>query len=320
MAMLAHPSFPLELLAEGVASVAPDGVLTAQNGAMRSLLAASGGDTLSALVVDAADRARLDTGAAVVVAVGGRPFELVLHGDTAARWCVARDVAARERVEAVELAAARLRLLAGQAASIVHDFNNLLGSTVGLASLLVTNTANADERRLLEELQRGSQRTATLVRGLARLLQLTPRRWQTVPVTDLVDEATALVRRIAVMQSTAWETTGATQLPPIRVVPAEVSQQLVQGFVTALDRRPQRVVVDATTLPLALAGGRQRPCVRVRVAATDCALADGFEAAEGVSWHPLAALVMARMGGALDVTATAGELTIDYVWPAAGTA
>ena len=46
------PPFPFEALAEAVATVAADGVLSAHNAAMRSLLAGCGGTSLATLPLD----------------------------------------------------------------------------------------------------------------------------------------------------------------------------------------------------------------------------------------------------------------------------
>lgn len=316
MAMPEPAPFPFETLTEAVASVDADGALSPHNEPMRSLLAACGGGaSLASLPLDAGARALLAAGDRITALIGGQPFELGLHG-TDRRWLLARDVGDRERAEASELAATRVRLLGRLAASIVHDFNNLLGSAMGLASMLVSNTSDPGERRLLEELQAGSQRSATLARGLARLLQVAPRQWRQTAAGDLVDEALAVVRRIATMQSVPIETRVAAGLPPIRVVADEVLQLLLHSLIAVLGRRPRRVFVDVTLQRRVLGAGRERACVGVRVLAEGCESPFDQEAAPGDAWQPKGALAMSRMGGELAVAATADQTTIDYVWPA----
>ncbi|MBL8730295.1 MAG: hypothetical protein JNM25_17895 [Planctomycetes bacterium] len=310
------PPFPFEALAEAVATVAADGVLSAHNAAMRSLLAGCGGTSLATLPLDATAQQRLAAGERVPAMFGGRAFELCLHEAGGGRWLCARDVHDRERAETSELAAARVRLLGRLAGSVVHDLNNLLGSAMGLAAMLVPATKDPADRQLLEELQRGSQRSATMASALARLLKATPRQWQQVAVTDLVAEALSVCKRIATQHDVEVVPSMATDLPPIRVVAAEATQVLLQGLVAALGRAPGRLHVQAAREPIAIAGGRPRTCVRVRFAAEACRrpVADPREPA--AEWQARAALVLARAGGELTVAASADAATIAYVWPA----
>ncbi len=312
--------FPFEALAEGMAAVAADGTLTAKNAAMRSLLAACGARSLSTLPLDAAVRAQLDAGAVACTTIDGRTFELRLHGAGERRWLCALDVGDCEHRVASELAAARSRLLGQLAGSIVHDLNNLLGSALGLASLLTPMATDPADRRLLDELQAGAQRGATLARAVARLLKVGPRQWQQVAVTGLVDEALAIAGRAAMARNVELAVTVAEGLPTIRVVATEAAQMLLHGLVALIDAAPLRVAVDVSAQRHAVGGGRERACVRVRLAAEGCRRGFGSGEAAPLDWQALAALALRRAGGELTIDTAADAATIDYVWPAAASA
>jgi hypothetical protein len=269
---------------------------------------------------DALAHARLTAGDRVMATIGGRTFELCLHGGADGRWLCARDVHDRERAETSELAAARVRLLGRLSGSIVHDLNNLLGSAMGLASVLVPATEHAADRRLLDELQRGAQRCATMAGALARLLKVGPRQWQQVVVADLVAEAIGVARRVAVLQNVDLVPSIAVDLPLVHLVAAEATQVLLQGWMAVLARLPRRLLVTVTAHRQAIGGGRERDCVRVRCVAEGCQQRPADASAPASEWQLPAALVMGRAGGELTVAATADTATIDYVWPAATSA
>lgn len=314
-------SFPFEALAEGLAAVAVDGALTAQNASMRALLAACGdGSTacrsLRQLPLDDAQRALLDGGAAAALVVAGGEHELSLHGSGEQRWLCAREVDGLGGGVASTLAAARARQLGRLAGTIAHDLNNLLGSAMGLASLLAPVLTDAADRRLLDEMQTGAQRGATMARALARLLKLGPRQRRVVSVGDLVDEVVAICTRVANLRRVEFAVHLAEPLPPIRVVAAEATQAVLHGTVALLEAVPQRVDVTAERLRHAPGGGRERDCVRVRVRAGHCTQAVGSGDATPADWQAMARLAMRAAGGDLLTTTSAAGSVIDYVWPA----
>lgn len=312
-------SFPFEVLAAGVASVAADGELLARNEAMRALLAGcgEGGGTcrsLRTLPLDAAQRGRLEAGEPVALALHGGEHELQLVGSGDGRWLCAHPVG--EGGGSSRLAAARARHLGRLAGAIAHELNNLLGSAMGLASLLAPVVSTAADRQLVDELQRGAQRGGTLARALARLLKVGPRQRQAVPLSTLVDEMIAVCNRSAHMRQVELAVHVAASLPRIRVVAAEAVQAMMHGKIALLDAGARRVVVTADALTLPLGGGRERECVRVRVRGEDCAQPVGSGDATPVDWFMMAQLAMRSVGGDVAIVATPDGSAIDYVWPA----
>jgi signal transduction histidine kinase len=312
--------FPPDLLAEGVAAVGGDGDLSAPNAAMRSLLTACGDGSavksLAALPIDAAAQAQLQAGDAVCASLGGREWELRLHGTGERRWLCARDIDDRQRAETMAMAAARVRLLGRVAGSIVHDLNNLLGSAMGLASLLGPLASDPTDQRLIEEMQRGVQRGADLARALARMLKAMPRQWVVAAPGKLVEEAMVVSVRAAGAQGVELTSAVAEQLPSVRVVAAEVTQALLHGILALVDTSPRRIVVEARAERRAVADGRERTCAVVRLVATGCARAIRADAASSSDWQTSATLLQRRAGGDLVVASSAHTCTIDYVWPA----
>jgi signal transduction histidine kinase len=300
--------FPFEALTDGVAQVDADGSLRPQNDAMRALLAAWSPDADQLLQLVAGERLQ--------VVAAGREHELccVAHGDR--RWLVARAIDGAERAAAAEFAAARVRQLGDLAASIAHDLNNLLGSAMGLASVLEASTTDAAERRLIGELQRGAARGATMTRGLARMLKVGPRQRVVVAAADLVDEVLALGHRSASQHQAEFTVRAAADLPGIRVVAAEATQALLHGIVALIEAGGRRIAVEADAIDVAVAGGRERRCLRVRVSA---ACPPPPATSTPAAWQAMATLALRRMGGDFVAAVDAGGCRFDYVWPAVAT-
>lgn len=297
-------SFPFEALADGVAHVEADGAFTPCNASMHALLAAWS--------PDAARRERLLAGDPLRVSADGRHYDLRCTGE----WLVARAVHGGEQAEVARFAAARVRLLGDLAGSIAHDLANLLGSAMGLAAMLESNAGSDADRRLILELQQGATRGAAMTRALARMLKRSPRERVVVAVAELVAGACGLASRAAAARRTGLAVEVAPDLPSVCVVADEAQQALMLGIVALIDAAPGRVGVTAQQVRAAIAGGRERACVRVRVAADACTRPIGGEAAPA-GWQLTAALLLAGVGGELTRASEGDRCVLDYVWPAA---
>ncbi|MBX3464702.1 MAG: hypothetical protein KF830_16150 [Planctomycetes bacterium] len=304
----ASATFPFEALAEGIATLGADGTLQPCNAAMRALLAVWSPSP--------DERARLAGGAPVTVHAEDRTCVVrcaAAHGTT---WVVAQ--APDSDTVPAALAAARVRALGELAGSLAHELNNLFGAAMGTAAMLEANAADAADRRLAGELQRGAARGAVVARTLVRLLVATPRQRRDIAAAELVEGAVALCARAAAQKGVELRVAVAADLPPVRCLVDEASQALVQGLLGLLAQGARRLAVEVAACVAAAGGGRARPCVRVRIAAEAVAPATATPGLDG--WRDLAALVLRRAGGDLVVAATPTGCQVDYLWPVAGRA
>ncbi|MBL9079753.1 MAG: hypothetical protein JNL08_19785 [Planctomycetes bacterium] len=300
--------FPFDALREGVAAVAGDGAFAPQNDCMRRLLAA--------WTPTDAERRQLAAGHALRIAVDGREHVLRRAGD----WLLAMPAdAVDDRAVAAQFAAARARQLGSMASSIAHDLANVLNAAMGFAALADATTQDPAERRLIGELQRGATRGAALARALARMLQGRARERAAVAVGDLIDGVCALATRAAQGRKIALAVAPATGLPPVRVVAAEAQQALLLGLGALLDTAPQRIDIAATAERRAVAGGRERACVCVRLAASGCTAPVGAGASDP-DWQTTTSLLLAHAGGEFARRDDGTAATLDYAWPAAPSA
>lgn len=335
-------SLPTELLAllrDGLATLDAGGRVEPHNEAMRELLAAAGGPRgpardLAGLGLAEAQRAELRAGGCLAVQFGARHWHLrCVPGDRASAWLVANETTAEQRAGAAVAELARLRGLAAAAGNLVHDFNNLLNSCIGLAGHVRPHMHDPLDQRILRELEHGTQQGAQLARAMARLLVRGSGERATVPSTALVDDALALSAKAAGQRGVQLAVERSASAPVVRTVVAEAVQALWHGLMALVDRQPRalRIVLDAAEA--AIGNGRVRPCARLCITSSGLEAeardellglvkgAPGLIAALGRS--PLApglaaaVFVQGRLGGELRAEAVGEDLLLEYRWPAA---
>jgi signal transduction histidine kinase len=334
-------SLPTELLAllrEGLATLAAGGRVEPHNEAMRELLAAAGGPRgsardLAGLGLAKAQQAELRAGGCLAVQFGARHWQLRCAGAGASAWLVASETTAEQRAGAALAELVRLRGLAAAAGNLVHDFNNLLNSCIGLAGHVRPHMHDPLDQRILRELEHGTQQGAQLARAMARLLVRSSGERATVPSTALVDDALALSAKAAGQRGVQLAVERSASAPVVRTVVAEAVQALWHGLMALVDRQPRalRIVLDAAEV--AIGEGRVRSCARLCITSSglDAEARDellglvkgapGLIAALGRS--PLApglaaaVFVQGRLGGELRAEAVGEDLLLEYRWPAA---
>ncbi|HEX5050467.1 MAG TPA: hypothetical protein VFZ65_01725 [Planctomycetota bacterium] len=336
--MVESAGFPIDALAQPVASIGEHGALSPCNDAMRRLMALFGGAagpcrSLQGLGLDGDASERLAAGEPVDASAGGAHFELQRVATGNGSWLLAEDVTHRERLAASQLAASRARSLAASAASIVHDLTNLLGAGLGLAAVLRPSQRDAADQLVLDELTRGTQQAAALLRALASHLQ------QAVPHAVVepgafVDDAVAIVGKAAIRHGVGVSMHREPELPRVRVVASEAAQVVREALLFLIEGKPVAVHVGVGPTHAAIAGSRSRRCLRVRLEGSAChagcvaeaehiaTLAPGLSALLGRSEPPAARLVagllaLRRAGGDLRIEFPDGRLRLDLLWPAA---
>ena len=231
----------------------------------------------------------------------------------------------------VRLQNARVRWLGELSGWITHDLSNLLLSGVALADTLMPVAEKVEDRSLLTELDQGIRRSTTMTRVLANLLRRDPRQWQPRSVADLAEDAVSILRKHAAKQRIDLEVEVATSAS-VCVPEAEVVQALLAGTIRGLRAGPARLRVEVREVTTALAGGRERAAVALRIVAaparrevvaeTLAVVGDAARPITGAAastaggdelFH--ARLVMARCGGELVAAANGEDLTLEYRLP-----
>lgn len=319
---------PWDALREGVGRF--DGErLWPRNAALRRWLADAG---LAPELVDAEsvpfaavplcvdERCALLAGEPVSWTSGGRHWQLRRVGAGAHGSLLAEDVTALRAAEAQALAAARARALAGAAGTFVHDLNNHLNLALALLAQVRSMGVSADDARLCDDLASGVQLGANLSRALARLLARGFDRRDRADFGIAVVGALAVIAKTCAQRGIQLDGDAGPAGVEVRAGAGELDGLLVQMLMAATDAWPQRLAVRSELLVAVLAGGRERPCVRLRVdvVASSKAPAAVFAATALVrpgslrdlasSWHPGQALaplglLVRRLGGEFTVEA-----------------
>ncbi|MBM3974818.1 MAG: hypothetical protein FJ301_12030 [Planctomycetes bacterium] len=335
--MTSLPAALSAALQEGIAAVAASGALTAHNEAMRAVQAAfsrpgAHAADLRALGVDPADEARLRAGEPVDVSVRARHWRLRLVAADGADWLLAAETTDAWRAGASRVELARLRALAKASGTIVHDFNNMLNSVIGLGAMVRPFVIDSTDVQILEELTKGTQHGSQLMRVIARMLTRPTGDRSRAALTALVDAALTMANKAFLQRGVKVEWAPATPSPLLRTEVAEASQSLWHGMIALCEMKPStlRIFADADTF--AIGDGRPRRWARARLVAAGVDPAVAAETARlfagatgwlkaiggGALTDGLAAslFVQRRLGGDIVATAGDGELKLDFLLPA----
>lgn len=335
-------SVPWDALREAVGRL--DGErLWPQNAAMRRLLGDAGlasepGSAASvpfaALPLGGEERRALLAGEAVWWTRGERHWQLRRVEAGAATFLLAEDTSALRAAEVLALGAARARSLAAVAGTFVHDLNNHLNLALALLAQVRGMSVAAEDARLCDELAVGAQLGATLSRALARLLARTFDRRERVDLRAAVGEAIAAIAKTCALRGIPVEGDAGPSGVAVRASAGELDGLLVQMLLAATDVGPQRLTLRLERVAAALAGGRERSCVRLHVvvATSSEAQAVAFAstaldrpgclrelAAMGAHGQALAqiGLVVRRLGGEFAVVVDGARATLVTTLPVA---
>lgn len=333
---------PSVLVRDGFARVDASGRLSPANEPMRELLRAAGRDgqeivNLDELPCDEAGRAALRAGEPVALTIADRGWSLRCSSVDGVTWLTAVERTAVADGQAALQAAARARALADIAGSIAHDLNNQFSAVLGLATQIGAHVRDAGERRLLDDLVRGTRVGAQMLAALAKSLRRARGARERVSPGVLLDDALAITRKTAHAAGIELAVELATDVPEVNTVAIDAAHALLQGLLAVLACGPQTIRIDAAGVDHALAGGRVRRCARVAIVGlgVEPGAASTLVAALGSSPDALvglvrsrqsptevlgALLVQRRLGGDIVAGRVADRLQLDYYWPAAAPA
>ena len=324
---------PAACVNDAVALVAEDGALRPVNELMRSWIEQVGARLDGLPLVDD-ELAELVSGARVLMQGGERAWELSHHRVEAQRWLVARDVTDRERLRATAHAAARSRSLGSLAASLAHDLNNQLSSALALCAELSIHAQDEADIQCIREVESGTKIGAASLTALARMLSRAPAGRERVAISELLEESLSIVRKLFQQRGIGIDLLKPAQPLYVRVVFTDVVHAMLASLRALADLSPDSVKLELDAQYIALADGRPRDYVVVRVVAREVARERAAAFASVVALQPGslhrvaagsiaspeildAALLQRRLGGDLTSRVDGDELALEFCWPAA---
>lgn len=199
--------------------------------------------------------------AAAAARAGEKPYEIehrIVRPDGTVRWVyqraeveraadgrplrmvgVVQDITERKQLEARLLQSQKMEAVGQLAGGVAHDFNNILAAILMQLSLLRSNPSlDAKARDLVEELERGAQRSANLTRQLLMFGRRSVMQLQAVDLNELLAELQKMLRRL-LGEHIAVELSGEVGLPGVQADPVMLQQVILNLCVNARDAMPR---------------------------------------------------------------------------------
>ncbi|HWA71434.1 MAG TPA: PAS domain-containing protein [Polyangiaceae bacterium] len=144
------------------------------------------------------------------------------------------DVTTHREMEEKLGHAQKLEAVGTLAGGLAHDFNNYLIVIRGNLELLAAARAAGDDRELLDEMQRATERCATLTRQLLTFGRKQPNSPRLVQLEQIVSDSTNLIRRL-IGASIELVVRAEPGLPPVMADPSQIELVIVNLAVNARD-------------------------------------------------------------------------------------
>ena len=158
---------------------------------------------------------------------------------------IARDISDRKRAEAERTAledqlrqAQKMEAIGRLAGGIAHDFNNILTAIRGNASLALAELPPGDgPRDDLEQIERGADRAAALIRQLLAFARRTVLQPEVVDLSAIVQRLEPMLRRL-IGEDILLETIAPDFAGRVIADPGQIEQVIVNLSVNARDAMP----------------------------------------------------------------------------------
>ncbi|MDB6126296.1 MAG: hybrid sensor histidine kinase/response regulator [Verrucomicrobia bacterium] len=155
-------------------------------------------------------------------------------GQPTARLTIATDITEKKKLEEQFLRAQRVESLGLLAAGIAHDFNNILAPMVMAMPLLRQRATHPGDIRMLEILEKNTERGAGLVRQILGFARGASGTLQLTQVKHLLRDVAEVIEA-SFPKSIVLDEQVPTNLWPIHVNPTQIHQVLLNLAVNARD-------------------------------------------------------------------------------------
>jgi PAS domain S-box-containing protein len=195
---------------------------------------------------------------------------------------IARDITARKKLETQLLRSQRMESIGALAGGMAHDLNNVLAPIMMSCQLLAAQTAEAEDKQLIDIISRSARRGADLVSQVLSFCRGMEGRRMELQPQALVEEVNNIVRE-TFPKSIQVQTRLGADLWPITANPTQIHQVLLNLCVNARDAMPNggvlRLEAENTLAepPPGWTGAPEaRPHLMITVADTGTGIAPGL--------------------------------------------
>lgn len=182
---------------------------------------------------------------------GGRRAEA--PGRSRGLFGIAADVTERRRLEGRLLQAQRTSAIGLLAASVAHDFNNVLTAILGQARLLADDLSDPRHRREMEQIHRSAERGTELTRQLLMFSRTQSPTDTILGLNDVIEEVTSMLRRLLGAHVELHSDLDA-DAPAVRVDRTQLEQLILNLVMNARDAMPDGGRIDVRTKRASLLG------------------------------------------------------------------
>jgi PAS domain S-box-containing protein len=213
-------------------------------------------------------------------------FSLAVNeaGQTVNARVIARDITDRKKMEHAILHAQKIESIGKLAGGVAHDFNNILASVLGSASILRRRlTEKSKFYKYVEIIEVAARRGSSLTRQLLTFARKTETKDELVDVNDTIRETVQLYER-SVAKDIVVDVKLTGEITHVRGDSGQIQQALLNLLLNARDAMPgggkvaitsSVVMADAHTTTQ-FASVKPGPFVRVNVSDTGVGMENGI--------------------------------------------
>jgi len=165
---------------------------------------------------------------------------------------IIRDLTEKKKLEQQFRQAQKMEAFGQLAGGVAHDFNNLLTIISGYSEIVMQNLTPADENReMIEEIQKASQRAAMLTKQLLAFSRKQVMQFQVLDLNTVVTGAEKMLARL-IGEDIILSTRLANGLDRVKVDPGQIEQVIMNLVVNARDAMPTggRITLETANVPL----------------------------------------------------------------------
>jgi len=163
---------------------------------------------------------------------------IVVNGNWVRTWGITRDVTERMHLEEQLRNAQQLEAIGRLAGGVAHDFNNILGIIMGHGELLLARAADEQARGGLAQIQRATERAASLTQQLLAFSRKQVLQPKVLDLNEAVADIQKMLTRV-IGEDIELIASLHPSLAPVKADPGQVERVLMNLAINARDAMPQ---------------------------------------------------------------------------------